>query len=159
MIVISVFSQQESRVKRTHWRGASCTASRCAVTPAKCQPEQQNLEDMVASSEGKGGGIKQNVVEERGMRFLLSCSCLEGTVKYLKLTQDQLEPVSTTALRAIRRLLKLETVTNYSTCYGTSVHSCYHVLASPWQNLSQGSFPVSYWGGERLERGSRPELA
>lgn len=54
MIVISVFSQRESRVKRPHWRGASCTAGRCAITPAKCQQEQQNPEDMVASSEGKG---------------------------------------------------------------------------------------------------------
>lgn len=78
------------------------------------------------------------------MRFLLSCSCLEGTVKYLKLTRDQLEPVSTTALRAIQQVLRLETVTNYSTCYGTSVHTCYHVPASSWQNLSRGSFSVSY---------------
>lgn len=59
IIVISVSSQQESQVKRTHRRGASCTASRCSVTPAKCQPGQQNLEDVVRWR--KGGGIKENM--------------------------------------------------------------------------------------------------
>lgn len=59
IIVISVLSEQESQVKRTHRRGASCTASRCSVTPAKRQPTESGGYGRIRWR--KGGGIKENM--------------------------------------------------------------------------------------------------
>lgn len=59
---------------------------------------------------------------------LLSCSSLEGMVKYLKLSEDQQEPVNTRALWAKQGVF---IKTNHSTCDGTRVHLHCHVPESP----------------------------
>lgn len=92
-LLIIVFSQQqqESHVKRHH----------CWSIALFLQLQQQNLKDIVASREGKWEMERKTwnmaeVHERASVCDLLSCSSLKGTVKYLKLSEDQWEPVNAT---------------------------------------------------------------
>lgn len=101
LILTIVFSQQQqkSHLKKDHWwcnnfvltAGTKKKKSQgyCCVKRRKAADVKENLE--------YGGG---EVHERVSVCDLLSCSSLEGTVKYLMLSEDQQEPVKATALWA-----------------------------------------------------------